>query len=168
MGEVVEVRATGLQMSIEIEQKDLDELLKNADLMTPVEAGFDAPYAQDVEYGTSPGTVVPYDDIYDWVGRKLGITDKRERAATTQQVIDTIYEKGQRPQPFFKPAQQATTASNFMFDIRNEGVYAIARELVSRAQVNIEEQGITDTGRLVQSGYCYREGSMKEYIRGAL
>ena len=49
MGEVVEVRATGLQMSIEIEQKDLDELLKNADLMTPVEAGFDAPYAQDVE-----------------------------------------------------------------------------------------------------------------------
>jgi len=70
---------------------------------------YDAPYAGYVEYGTLPrtqtsGKYPPFENIYKWVRRKFGITNKRQATEIAWKVCNKIYYHGTDPKPYFRPA----------------------------------------------------------------
>jgi len=66
---------------------------------------YDTPYAESIEYGKSPGTMPPVDDIRRWAERKLGVQkDKSMQAA--YRIAKKIERVGAKPQPFLRPAIQ--------------------------------------------------------------
>lgn len=151
------IKANQIQLSIEIPEEDIKRLLEDANLMQPVEAGFSAVYASDVEHGTPPGREPPYEAIHFWVRKKLNITDPAEAEKVTAQVIDKIYTKGTRPQPYFAPAVQRTSANLHKLDVGREGLYVVAQDIIDNARDNIVEKGISHTGHLELSRYTRRK-----------
>ncbi len=150
---------TGVQMSLKIHPDDVKRILDERGMLDTYEAGFSAPYAAEVEYGTGPGTVTPYAELDEWARRKVGITDEEERATFVHAVIRDHYRRGKRPQPFFQPAlrEVAMNIKDYKDEFANEGIYVIAQAVISTAQDNIEREGIADTGHLGQSSYVRRE-----------
>lgn len=68
-------------------------------------------YAYNVEYGTKPGTWVPFYDLQLWFIRKSGIplSDKKRWGGAVKNIQKNIFAHGILPSPFLRPAprQQA-------------------------------------------------------------
>lgn len=63
---------------------------------------YDAPYADDIELGTSPH-YPPYNVILSWVQRKLGKTGKNAEDIANR-ICWNIYHYGTDPHPYLRPA----------------------------------------------------------------
>lgn len=146
-----------LTLDIEIPIDQIEQLMEDEGLMQPVEAGFSAEYASDVEYGRPPGSNPPIEPLFVWTRRKLNITDKERALERAYEIQEKIFEKGTRPQPYFTPAVNKVRSELNKVDISKEGMYAISDRIVSEAQKIIEDKGITDRGGLVISGYSRRK-----------
>lgn len=149
------MKLKGVQMNIEIPEGELERLLQDEKFLTPIEAGFAAPYATEIEYGTGPGTVTPYDELDAWARRKLKMTDDGERARFVKNVIAKHYRVGKPPNPFFQPAVREVAMNAKRYDL-TEGIYVLGEAIISEAQRRIEDEGITDQGGLITSGYVRR------------
>lgn len=55
---------------------------------------YPAPYADDVEFGRTPGTMPPPDALIRWVQRKLGIGDEKEARRVAFAVALSIKRRG--------------------------------------------------------------------------
>ena len=66
---------------------------------------YDAPYADDIEFGTDPHEV-PFENIYDWVNRKRADFGIKPSAVyiVAKNVRQKILERGTDPQPYLRPA----------------------------------------------------------------
>ena len=151
------MKVKGFQLNIEIPEKDIENMLKQSGMLDEIEAGFAADHATAVEYGQMPGTTPPYDAIEFWVRKKLNVTDKSEIAKITSAVIEGIYRKGTRPQPFFAPAVNTVASKLQTYDIANEGMYRIGQAIINEARDNIVEKGISHTYALENSRYVRRK-----------
>ncbi|NBK25086.1 MAG: hypothetical protein EOM68_24050 [Spirochaetia bacterium] len=151
------MKLKGMQMSLEIDAKDLENLMKQENFLTPLEAGFSAPYAEAIEYGTPPGTITPYKAIDAWAQRKLNMRNDKERSAFVAKVVASHYRRGRRPNAFFAPAINSVAMDITRYFSPQEGIYSIAQAIISTAQKNIEEKGITDMGGLIASAYVRRQ-----------
>ena len=77
-----------------------------------VDAGFEADYAGDIEYGRKSGTRPPIENIYQWLVKKRIFPKKRgeskdmvkERYALARSIVNKIYEKGTKAYPFLSKA----------------------------------------------------------------
>jgi len=145
-----------LKIDIEIDEKDLKEMLKDANLLTPVEAGFSVPYASEVEYGTGPGTITPFDELDEWARLKLDMRNTAEREKFVNKVIENHYRRGKLPHPFFQPAINKVIMNINKIPIQKEGIYAISGAIISESKKNIESKGIAHKGNLGMSGYARR------------
>jgi len=63
-------------------------------------------YADVIEFGRTPGTAPPQKPIFDWVQRKLGITDEGKAWAITKAIVFDIKNNGTEPRPFLGQAVQ--------------------------------------------------------------
>lgn len=151
------MKVKGFQLNIEIPEKDIENMLDQAGMLDEIEAGFAADHATAVEYGQMPGTTPPYDAIHTWVRLKLGVSDPQEAERRTHQIIDGIYRKGTRPQPFFAPAVNTVASKLRTYDIANEGMYRIGQAVINEARDNIVEKGISHTYALENSRYVRRK-----------
>lgn len=63
-------------------------------------------YAYNVEYGTRPGTWVPFNDLRQWFIRKKKIPLKKRETVDSivSRIQKKIYLKGILPSPFLRPA----------------------------------------------------------------
>ncbi len=68
---------------------------------------YPVPYAEEIEFGRTPGTEPPFQAIADWVKRK-GLA-KKENAIykITKNIVEDIKKNGKEPRPFMTPAIQA-------------------------------------------------------------
>lgn len=150
------MKLAGVQMALDIPPEEWERLLREKGFLDVVEAGFAVPYAEAIEYGTPPGTVTPYDEIVSWAERKLFMKDPKERADFARRVVSTHYKRGRAPKPFFRPAIREAAGNARKTLNAQEGVYAIAEDVISIAIRNIREQGITDRGTLIKSAFVRR------------
>lgn len=60
------------------------------------------PYAEIVDQGMPPGNRVNFDYLYNWVVKKLGITDKDDAREVTFKIQNKILSKGIAPTRFIK------------------------------------------------------------------
>lgn len=150
------MKAKGLTLEIEIPQKDLERLMEDSGLMTPVEAGFSAIYATNVEYGRLPGTYPPLAPLLIWSRRKLNLSNE-EAVEAAHAIQRKIYKHGIAPNPYFRPATEKVRSQLSTIDISKEGMYAISNRIISESMKLIEDKGITDSGNLINSAYSRRK-----------
>ena len=63
---------------------------------------YSAPYAMSIEFGSQPH-VVPFNAIFQWAQRKLGMS-KKAAYPFARNVVRKIAERGTVAQPFLRPA----------------------------------------------------------------
>lgn len=63
---------------------------------------YSAPYSAHIEYGVKPH-MPPVEALYNWVRRKLGLSDKKARKVVWA-IAMKIKKKGLPPKPFIRPA----------------------------------------------------------------
>ena len=95
--------------SININTKDLRELVMNQERLKPVALIIPAKHAVWLEFGSSPAqrdSGGEFEEaIRTWVRRKAGAgLSKKEQEQMVQQVCDNIRRHGLRARPFFRPA----------------------------------------------------------------
>ena len=67
-----------------------------------------APYAEAIEFGRLPGSMPPVEPIQEWARLKLGLSRKQANNAGWA-ISKSILKNGTKPQPFIRPAIDATT-----------------------------------------------------------
>jgi len=65
---------------------------------------YPVPYAESIEFGRLPGSMPPFEEIYLWVKRKLGIRDETQAKRIAWAIVQDIKINGQEPRPFLGPA----------------------------------------------------------------
>ena len=165
---------TQIQLPLKFKLKNTDELkeelrkyLESHKRLQPVRFGFTTGYAEALEYGTGPLSMLQptvqngnysyktiYDAIYEWAGKKDGrgsglpIKDKEERARFAKAVTDKFFAVGMRPHPYWRPA------INFLIDnqqrLFNEGksLMDIASEALRVSEKCIQDQNLPFSGNL--------------------
>jgi len=69
---------------------------------------YQAPYAVPVEYGRNPGSYPPFEPIYKWVKRRLGVKNENEAKKIAWAIINKIKTEGVYPRPFMRKAIEQT------------------------------------------------------------
>jgi hypothetical protein len=65
---------------------------------------YPVPYAESIEFGRLPGSMPPFEPIYEWVKRKLQVNDENEAKRIAWAIVQDIKVNGQEPRPFLGPA----------------------------------------------------------------
>lgn len=65
---------------------------------------YPALYADFVEYGREPGTMPPPEALYNWVRRKLGVTNEAEIRSVAFAIAQAIKDRGIQPSQFLRKA----------------------------------------------------------------
>jgi len=68
---------------------------------------YPVPYADEIEFGRTPGSMPSISSLTGWVTRKLGITDIKKAKTIAFVIARDIKRNGQRPRPFLSPAIEA-------------------------------------------------------------
>jgi hypothetical protein len=89
----------------------------------------------------------PFNPIFEWVQRKLGIKGAKAKAAT-EAIRWKIYETGLEPQPFARPAVYDASAHLVELLEQELSLSTVAEYIKSQAQYYIELNGTTDQGTL--------------------
>ena len=110
---------------------------------------YSALHAPFVEFGTKPH-FPPFDPIFKWCRRKLGLSDK-EAAIAAKAIQWHIYHHGSEPDPYLRPAIDRAKAF-IQKDFAEGGIERVAERIFNISQEIILEKGITDTGVLLKSG----------------
>lgn len=163
-----------IEFEMRIEQKDLEEFLKDYQyiqgkdqklkVMAPVRFGFTTDYAASLELGTGPlrdmqplvhHGAYTYESIWkeidEWAYKKLEMHDKAHRENFVTGVVNRMWEEGMYQHPYFRPALLWLTENmQAKFD---EGwtLYEIADEAMRIANQIIMDKGIPFQGNLQRS-----------------
>ena len=73
------------------------------DKLLEKEVGYTAPYAIFVEFGTEPHWL-PHKPIFEWVRRKLRITNEKKASQVAWAIVHKIAREGTKPRPFLRRA----------------------------------------------------------------
>lgn len=65
---------------------------------------YGVPYAEEIEFGRTPGTLPPLNAIEDWVRRKRLVPNERAVKKFAYNIAKHIEEQGKEPRPFLTPA----------------------------------------------------------------
>jgi len=68
------------------------------------EIKYDVPYAEEIEFGRTPGTEPPFGPILAWVKRKKLAKNDSAAYAFAKNIVRKIKEQGKEPRPFLSPA----------------------------------------------------------------
>lgn len=65
---------------------------------------YNVPYADSIEFGRIPGSMPPVQPIFEWVQRKLGVSDEKEAKQIAWAIAQDLKKNGTQPRPFLGPA----------------------------------------------------------------
>lgn len=168
---------TQLTLNIKLKLKNETELkeqlvnyLENHKKLKPVRFGYTTEYAESLEYGTGPLSLMQptvhggsytykriYDEIYDWAGKKDGkgsglpIKNKKEREEFAKKVTDKFFTEGMRPHPYWRPAIQFLQDNEQRLFDEGKSFFEIADEALRVANKCIMDQNLPFSGKLQQS-----------------
>ena len=101
----LEIETEANNLLIEHGNVDTGELINSSEIIKApksVSVKWSAEHTSYVEYGSDPH-YPPFEPIFRWVKRKLGVGDK-EAEAIAYGIINKIGKYGQEPKPFIIPA----------------------------------------------------------------
>lgn len=110
---------------------------------------YSAQHAPYVEFGTHPH-MPPYEPIYEWCRRKLGLSDKEAREAA-KAIQWYIYHHGTEEHPYLRPAIDKIKP-HVQKIVDEGGIEALAEAIFNESQDLIIKNGTSDRGTLLQSG----------------
>ncbi len=110
---------------------------------------YSAQHSPFVEFGTKPH-FPPFEPIFQWCRRKLGLTDKEAREAA-HAIQWYVYHHGTHAHPYLRPA--IDKIKPYVQKIVDEGgMEALAEAIFNESQDLIVRNGTSDRGTLLQSG----------------
>ena len=69
-----------------------------------VEIRYNVNYADIIEFGRNPGSMPHFTPIFEWVQRKLGVSDKKKAKSIAFAVMQDIKKNGLEPRPYLSKA----------------------------------------------------------------
>jgi len=95
----------GMSQQALVDQQKIDtgNLLKSGNVRRSFlekEIIYSAPYADVIEYGRSPGTMPPFEVLFKWVRRKLGVRNVKKARSIAYAIALSIKKRGIMPSPY--------------------------------------------------------------------